>query len=204
MPSRLREFLESIVFAGMKPAGPSGPKRMKWLGPLEKPLEKFLNGAAPTDPLYLSNRPLKQRLKLAAVVFVPCLVVAVGLLMALANRIPVTGAGPAPELTPNEVTQKILPHLDRNIKIDVNRDLEVMEIHIERGAETSLVCTVRNNSGQDIQNGGVIVDLTDSSGSQVGGITIPVSVAARSTKKIQMPIKQSNAVFALVRELQTH
>jgi hypothetical protein len=204
MASRLREFLESIVFAGLKPGAPSGPRRMKWLGPLERPLEKFLNGPAPSDPLYLSNRPLKQRLKLAAVIIVPCLVVAVGLLMALSNRIPVTGAGPAPEPTPNEVTQKILPHLDRNIKIDVNRDLEVMEIHIEHGAETSLVCTVRNNSGKDIPSGGVVVDLTDSSGSQLGGVTIPVNVAARSTKKVQMPIKQSNAVFALVRELQAH
>ena len=58
---QIREFLESIAFAGLKPGGQTAPKRqLPWLGPLRDRL--LSGGPAPTDPLYLTNRTLGRKL----------------------------------------------------------------------------------------------------------------------------------------------
>ena len=48
----------------------------------------------------------------------------------------------------------------------------------------------------------LVIDLTDSSGSQVGGVSGSVEkIPAKSDKPFQFPIKQKDAVFALVRDI---
>jgi hypothetical protein len=201
MRNRFRQFIESVLFAGLKPGGRSTSGGMRWLGPLRAPFERFLSGPSSADPLYLSNRTLGQKLKLAAVVAVPALLVAGGLMLALSSRTP--GTGPGVEPTAAEINQRILPHLDKNIHVEVNRELEVMEVHIERTPDPKLACTVRNNTSHAIQNGEVVFDLTDSSGSQLGAVRVPMSLPASSTTKFQISIRQQSAAFALVREVRT-
>jgi hypothetical protein len=113
---------------------------------------------------------------------------------------PVNGVGPAGEPTSAEINQKILPNLDKNIHVEVNRDLEVMEVHIEHSTDPQLVCTARNNTKHAILNGEVIFDLTDASGSQLGAVTVPMSLPPLSSTKFQVAIRQQTAAFALVRE----
>src|SRR5450756_419146 len=80
---RIREFLESIVFAGMKPGGKTAPNRqLKWLGPLGGPVERlFSGGPAPSDPLYLTNRTQAQKLKFWSLIAIPCVVLALGIVI---------------------------------------------------------------------------------------------------------------------------
>jgi hypothetical protein len=48
----------------------------------------------------------------------------------------------------------------------------------------------------------MVVDLTDTSGSQVGGIEVRIeSIPASKTKSFTQPIAQHGAAFALVREV---
>ncbi|HEY1340914.1 MAG TPA: FxLYD domain-containing protein [Bryobacteraceae bacterium] len=203
MLTRLCQFFESIVYAGLKPGTPAGPRPMRWLGPLRGPLERLLTTQAPSDPLYLSNRTLGQKLKLAAIIVVPVALIGVGLWMALSNRLGLAGAATTPEPTAAEISRRVLPHLDKNIQLPANREIEVMEVHVEPGAEPKLACTVRNNTTRPIQNGEVIFDLTDVSGSQLGAVPVPVSLQPMSSTKFQIAIRQRTAAFALVREVRT-
>src|SRR5215831_4634841 len=194
MANRFREFIESIVFAGLKPRVPQPQKRFQWLGPLRKPLDRFLDVPPPSDPLYLSNRPLAKRVQFAALLVTPCVLLAVGLMMALSNRIPMPGAGRTPVPPAAEIARRTLPNLDKDVKVPENHDLEVIEIHIEHAAQPVIHCTVRNNTTRDIPHGEIVIDLTDSNGSQVGGVKLPVNVQSHRTGKFQVPIKQTNEI----------
>src|ERR1022692_4753065 len=98
---RIRAFLESIVFAGMKPGAQTAPKRqLAWLGPLRGPVERLLSGGpAPTDPLYLTNRSLGRKLLSWSLVGIPCLVLLAGIGITLSNLLDPPLAKPAKELT---------------------------------------------------------------------------------------------------------
>ena len=88
MKKRLQRFLESVLFAGLKPGAQAAPKReLRWLGPLRTPVERFLSGPAPDDPLYLTNRTAGQKFKSWSLIAIPCLVLAVGIGVALSNLI---------------------------------------------------------------------------------------------------------------------
>ena len=79
MLKRFRQFIDSIVFAGLKPDAPrEQAKRTRWLGPLRGLAGAFLLRPAPSDPLYLSNRTFDQKVKLGLAIAVPCLIVAGG------------------------------------------------------------------------------------------------------------------------------
>ena len=76
MLKQLRQSLNSIVFAGLKPDAPrEQAARLRWLGPLRGLLERVLQAPAPSDPLYLSNRTFDQKAKLGLAIAVPCLIV---------------------------------------------------------------------------------------------------------------------------------
>src|SRR5262249_17475090 len=70
MANRLRDLIESVVFAGLKPGAPSSPRQNKRLGSLGRQLDRFLDGGAQSDPLYLSNRSLMQRARFVAGILV--------------------------------------------------------------------------------------------------------------------------------------
>ena len=98
--NRIREFFESIVFAGMKPGAQAVPKQnLRWLGPLRDPIERLLSGGpAPSDPLYLSNRTPAQKLKSWSLIAIPCLVLALGVGVTLSNFLDLPKPNPSRNL----------------------------------------------------------------------------------------------------------
>jgi len=200
---RLREFFESIVFAGMKPgARPGQTQEMKWLGPLRGPVERLLSGSAPSDPLYLTNRSVGGRIKSWSLVVIPCLFI-VGL-VALTLSKDYSGP-PAPQKEPSaeEAAKKILPDIARDIKIDSNKDVEVVQVHVDRSA-MKVAGTVRNNTAHAIAVTDVVFNLADTSGSQIGAVSGHIeNLPPKTTKDFEFPIKQRDATFVLVRELST-
>jgi len=106
------------------------------------------------------------------------------------------------ELTAKEVSSKILPNLDSNLKIDSNTDLEVVEVRVEHTGGSRILGSVRNNTSHEIASAHIVIDLTDTNGSQVGGVEVVIeAIPASKTKAFSQPIAQKGAAFALVRDI---
>jgi hypothetical protein len=204
MANRFRKILESIAYAGMKPdSSKPDARQLRWLGPLRGPVERFLSGGTQSDPLYLSNRTLGQRMRIWLLIGAPLVVLAVGVVVAV-NVLEPPDAPPPKELTPAEVAEKTLPNLAKDIHLSVNTDVEVVEVHVEHGPADKLVGTVKNKTNHEVHTGEIIFDLTESNGTQLGAVSVKVSnLAAGATTKFELPIQQKNASFALVREVHT-
>ena len=203
---RLREFLESIAFAGLKPGGQKAAgSQLKWLGPLRGAAERFLAGGAQSDPLYLTNRTGGQKMRSWSLIAVPCLVLAIAVGVALSSLLDPPEVKPVKELSAREVAAKLLPDLDRNIKLNTNPDVQIVEVAINHNGSSRLVGVVRNNTNHEIASVDLAVDLTDVTGSQVGAVAGKVEkLPPSSNKGFQFPIKQRNAAFALVRDITSH
>jgi hypothetical protein len=198
--SPLRKFLESIVFAGMKPGTQTAAKpQPKWLGPLRGPIERLLaGGPAPTDPLYLTNRSLTQKLKSWSLLAVPCLILVAGVAYTLRTLNP-PETKPVQEPTAAEISARL--QLPKDIKLAPASEVQVLEIRVDG---SQVVGAVRNNSARDIPVVKLIIDLTTASGSQVGAVDATLEkLPASGRRDFQIPIKQRDAVFALVREIAT-
>jgi hypothetical protein len=200
---RIREFLESIVFAGMKPGGQTAPKRqLTWLGPLRGPVERFLSGGpAPSDPLYLTNRSPTQKLRSWSLIVIP-LVLILGVGYKLSRSLNPPAAPPSKEMTAAEITAKLLPNMAKDIQLAPPADVQVPEIRVDG---SRLVGVVKNTTASEIAVAELVIELTSSTGSQVGAVNGTVEhIPASGTKEFQFPIRQRNAAFALVREIKSH
>jgi hypothetical protein len=205
MFKRFRKFIDSIVFAGLKPGAPREQvKARQWFGPLRGLADRILSRPAPSDPLYLTNRTFGQKMKLALLIAVPCLILAGGVLLLLSNIFQANGPGPAPEPSAAVLAAKLLPNLPKTIDIQVNKDVQVMEAHVEREGGMRATGTVKNNTGRQIHTTEIILNLTDEAGSHLGAVSAKVdNLAPNATAKFQVPIEQKDAAFALVREVYT-
>jgi hypothetical protein len=205
MLKRLRRFIDSVAFAGLKPDVRMGQaKRTRWLGPLRGLLERFLLRPAHSDPLYLSNRTFDQKVKRGLAIGVPSLILAVGIVLGLSSVFQANESGPAPEPSAAELAKKLLPNVDKEIKIEVNTDVQVLEAHIEREGGMKTAGTVRNNTDHLIHTTEIILNLTDNRGSHLGAVSAQVdNLAPRATVRFQLPVQQKDAAFALVREVHT-
>jgi hypothetical protein len=200
---RILEFFESIAFAGMKPGSQAASKpRLKWLGPLRGPVERLLAGGhAPTDPLYLTNRSLTQKLKSWSLIAIPCLVLAVGIAVILSSFLNPPEAKPTKEMTAAEITAKLLPDMDKDIKLTPASDVQVVEVKVDG---SRLVGMLKNTTTREIAVTELIIDLTNTGGSQLGAVNAIVeNIPPSGTKEFQIPIKQHDAAFALVRDIFT-
>jgi hypothetical protein len=190
----------------MKPGGAPQGKRPGWMNPLTASMKRFLDGATPSDPFYLSNRTPGQKIRAAAVIALPCLLVASGIGLAMFGFFDSRPADAPPRtaLTPEQLAARMLPNLDKNIKIDVNRDVEVDDAHIERGAVTKVVGTARNTTDHAIHNAELVFNLTNAAGSRLGAVSITIPrIEAKSTAAFSSPVEEPQAAFALVREIRT-
>jgi hypothetical protein len=197
---RIRDFLESIVFAGMKPGGQTAPKRqLKWLGPLRGPVERLLSGGpAPSDPLYLTNRTPAQKLKSWSLIAIPCVVLALGIVI-LSRSLQPPAPKPVKPLTAAEITAKLLPNLDQDIQLPPATDVQVIEIKVEG---SRLVGVVKNTTRREIAVTELVIDLTNAAGSQVGAVNgIVEKIPPSGTKDFQIAIQQRDAAFALIRNV---
>jgi hypothetical protein len=198
--NRIRKFFESIVFAGLTPDAQTAPKRqLTWLGPLRGPVERLLSGSAPTDPLYLTNRTLGQKLLSWSLVGIPCLVLFAGIGITLSSLFDPPAPKPAKELTAAEITAKLLPNMDKDFKLAPASDVQVLEARVDG---TRLVGRVKNTSTRAIAGAELVVDLTDADGSQVGAVSVVVEkIPPSGTRDFEIPIRQRNAATAMVREV---
>lgn len=198
---RIREFLESIVYAGMKPGGQTAPKRqLTWLGPLRGPVDRLLSGGpAPSDPLYLTNRSPAQRLKFWSLIVIPCVLV-LGIGYQLSRSLNPPTPPPAKEPTAAEITAKLLPNMAKDIQLAPPTDVQVLEIRVDG---SKLVGVVKNTTKNEI-GAELAVYLTNVAGSQVGTVSgIVERIPPSGTKDFQFPIKQRDAAFALVRDIKS-
>jgi hypothetical protein len=205
MLKRLRGFIDSVVFAGLKPDAPRGQaKRLRWLGPLRGLLERVLLRPAPSDPLYLSNRTFDQKVKHGLAIAVPCLIVVGVMALGLSHFFHANEHGPAAEPSSAELAAKLLPNLDKVAKIEANRDVEVLEAHVEIEGGAKVTGTAKNNTDRLIPTTEIILNLTDQNSSLLGAVSVHVdNLAPHATAAFQVPIEETNAAFALVREIQT-
>jgi len=128
MKKRIQQFLESVLFAGLKPGRQSAPKQEP--GPVRSYVDRFLSGGQPTDPLYLTNRTPGQKLKSWSLIAIPCLMLAVGISVVLSNLIDPPPATPLKPPTSAEITAKLLPNLNQDFKLKPPSDVQVIEIRV--------------------------------------------------------------------------
>jgi hypothetical protein len=203
MANRLRSFIESIVYAGMKPGAqnpqdPSSRKPGLW-----GPLERFLSAPTPSDPLYLTNRTFGQKMRRGMLLAVPPVIVAALIMAAIYILVP-KSPPPVKELSAAEVAAKVLPNFKTDISVETNKDVQVMEVHFEHDGTIKMSGSLQNKTDRLIPEAVVVFDLTDARGSQLGGITVTeTNLAPGAVRKFQRDIEQKTATYALVREVHT-
>jgi len=202
MAKSLREIVESVVFAGLKPGGqPAETPGRNWLGPFKDFIDRLLSsGPAPADPLYLSHRTTAQKVRLAVFIAIPCLILATGTVLMLTDFFGKRLAPPAPEITRAEIAAKMLRNMDQ-VKVVTNHDIEVINVRVERGEGSTLSGTIKNNTSHVIRAANIVFDLTDSGGSQLGAVRARVeNLPAQSSTGFRVPIEQQTAIAAWVRD----
>ena len=207
MRSRWRSFqrlLESLVFAGLKPGAPAPVPRADraWLAALRRGLDRMLGGgAAPDDPLYLSNRTWGQKLRLAAIICAPVLVIIILVALVATYVLPAPDKRPA-KVPPAQVAAKTLPDLT-GLKLPEKAELEVVEVQLQAGLDPPVLTgAVRNKSARRYQSAEVAFALTDRDGSQVGAATTKVhNVEPYGLVRFQIPLKPKNVAYALVTDV---
>jgi hypothetical protein len=209
MFKRIKQFFESLAYAGLKPSGgkPLGAADAKGSGllaPIRERLDKFLNKGGSSDPLYLSNRTFMQKAGVWLIIGVPSVVLLAGLGLVLTGFFnqdtPV--APPPVGLSNAEIAQKMLPDLNKDLHIQSQHDLEVQDVHIIRAGSVKLAGLALNNTDHPLKKVDLVFELTDKNGSRQGAVsTVLTNLAARSTVSFQFAIEQQAAAFALVREI---
>ncbi len=201
--SSFRKLWESIVYAGMKPSSPaSAPRPEQPAGGLRGKLDGFLSGGpAPSDPLYLTNRSLWQRARVAIFVTIPCLILVGVVVLGVRGHLR-TEEKAVHQPTAAEIAQATLPDLVKNVQITTDHDLEVAEARIVQEPQPMVVGSVKNNSSHPIDNVRVVFTITDDAGSKLGYTAVHVDhVDPKSTAPFSLRIEYDNAAVALVKEI---
>ncbi len=165
-------------------------------------IEVFLSGRAPDDPLYLSNRSWKQKVRIAALIAVPVLLVGTMVTIGATDVFRFRRADPydhpSAEVPAASTAPKRLPDPVLN-----SAELEVVNIKIAKDARAPVVTgVVRNNSNQKVASAEVSYYLADTQGSLVGTDTAEVAaLAAHSSVSFRMPLKIAKAEYVIVREV---
>src|SRR6202161_3487734 len=124
MFNRIKQFFESVDYAGLKPSGakPLGAAETKpsgWLAPIQQRIERYLNKGGSSDPLYLSNRTFMQKTGVWLIIGVPSVVLLGGLGFVLSGYFnqdaPV--APPPVGLSHAGVARKMVPGFNKGLHI---------------------------------------------------------------------------------------
>lgn len=203
----LRETIESILFAGLKPSGgrpqvPVAPPPVTRWGRLRERIDLWISGGAdPADPLYLTHRTTAQKLRAWSVVAVPLVILvggAVLVFLTIGNR---HDAKEAKDLSPAESAAKLLPNLN-DIKIESSSSVDVVEVRVDKSAGVRVVGTVRNKSNHPIASADVTCQVTDANSTQLTSIVFHVeNIAPGATKDFSVPLTQQDAAYVLVSDI---
>jgi len=208
MKERIRRFIESILYAGLKPndpysaQAPAAPPPKKRLARLVDPINRFITGPKSTDPLYLSNRTWQQKLIRGIMLGLPALAILVGLVVAASN-IFAPKRLPPKEPTAAELIAKLLPDIEKTANVPKYTDAEVTEVIVDRIGPPMLRGRLHNKTDHVLAVE-FVVDITDENGSHVASEAKRVSGAMpQQTVSFELPLDQKNAAFALVRDVHT-
>ena len=173
---------------------------MSKLKRLRAACDRLLAGPSPSDPLYLSNRTWKQKLRLGLLVCGPVVAVAaVAAYMALTP--PTLPEKPPESLTPDQVAARtaVIPE---GFRVAQNTDLEIVEVSIDRSDGMHVAGVLKNNTARRFASAELSFNLTDEDGSQVGGAGGRVeAIGPHHTVRFRFPVAQKNAAHVLVREV---
>jgi hypothetical protein len=200
MLNRLKNFAESIVYAGMKPAVRSAEG-----APAAKPgfFARILNGPAVSDPLYFTNQTFGQKARRMLLLASPVILVLAGGALAIKVLAPTKSKAPKP-LTNAELRAKVLPEFNRPITLEANQDIEVTEVHFEHTGGNSIVGNIRNKGTHQIVEATMVFELADPANSGLGAVTVrETNLPPGTSRTFRMPIEQANATYAMVREVDT-
>lgn len=205
MFKRFKQFLETLAYAGLKPrGGRAAQPAQQRPGSIRAWVESKLTKGGSSDPLYLSNRTLGQKLKSWSIVGVPVLVVLGGLGLVLFGYFDKDApiAPPPVGLTNAQMAEKMLPDLNKDMHVESQHDLDVEDVHVVPGAPSRLVGIAKNTTGRPISAAELVFDLTDRNGSRQGAVTTELkNIASKTSVPFQFAIESSAATFALVREV---
>jgi hypothetical protein len=211
MFKRIKQFFESVAYAGLKPSGgkplaQAEAKKPGRFAPIQKRFEKFLNQDAPSDPFYLSNRTPMQKARIWIIIGIPAAALVAGLGLVMSGYFtPDAPVMAPPGLTDAELAQKMLPDLDKNLNLKSQHDIEVQDVHVISGGSVRLAGLALNKTDHVIDKVDIVFELTDKNGSRQGAVSTQLlNLAANSSIPFQFPIEQQMASFALVREIQVH
>jgi len=207
MANPVKKLIDSVLFAGLKPATPGqAPSANKGpLGRLWAHLDNWVSGGASDDPLYLSNRTWRQKLRMGLLLGIPGLVLVVGLVLVFAQVfVPQTAPPKSKEATTAELVSKVLPDVDKSAHIQRYTDAEVVEIGVDQAANPPRIRgKLRNDTNHSISVE-FVADLTDIDGARVGAVAERVlNTPPKETALFDFPIKSTTASIALVREIRT-
>jgi hypothetical protein len=193
----LRDFFERLVFAGLKPDAPAGPRKSKLKSLIASAEDLAGRGLKPDEATPIPP-PASLRRKLAIGAGVLVLLGGVyGLAIVLQRpaerKATLTSGGP------------ILPLLPPGFKVEKNKDLAVEEIEFKRTGEVrEITGRLRNLTDKNFAHCEVSFDVTTRQGTQLGGVTTTVqNLPPRGVIEFRIPVPQKEAGFAMVRELRT-
>ena len=116
----------------------------------------------------------------------------------VATRLCLPPPAPVRQLSAAEIAAKILPNVAGDIKVEQNKDIEVVEAGIQRDSNSRFLAgKVRNNTTHEIAAADFVFDLTDSAGSQLGAVSATIEkIPPASLKAFQFPIHQQQAALS--------
>lgn len=180
---------------------PPQSKVLRALGPLGRLIDRWISGKAPSDPLYVSNRTLSQKIRTWIVVAIPCIVIGgMVALMASGYFDPMEDKGTTidPQAPTSSAANLELPE----IKVP-DSEIQVNEVTVHRGPEAYVTGTVKNLTAKKFEKVEIVMNLTDHLGSQIGAIGATVSnLQPQGGAGFRVSIRQQNAYSAVVREIQ--
>jgi hypothetical protein len=178
------------------------------LDEVAKRFERLFSGNTPSDPLYMTNRTVGQKVRMGLLIGTPVLAIGVFMALALNNyfdpapspeKLEAAAAGKQPT---GEIAAKVLPNMDKGFTTDYSREVEIVEAFVGSGSDHTLSGKLRNNTDHVVRVADVVFDVTDEDGSQLGGVAVRVeNIAARSTANFKVGLEQRGARTALVREV---
>jgi len=205
MLNRIRRFFESLAYAGLKPSGgvPLEPKPPR-PGSLRGKIELFLNGGKPSDPLYLSNRTWKQKMRVPLMIGVPMAVMFVALALIFTNVFSPKAAPPPKPLTPAEMMANLLPDLQDTVHIDAYTDAEITSLRVVRDEGAPRISGMIKNKTDHAITVELDMDLADANGSRVSTLTERVSNAQpNASTQFEFPADNPDTMYAIVRKIRS-
>ena len=150
----------------------------------------------------MSNRSIARRVLIWLLAAVPCIGLAAGMYMYFRRSEAKPAAKPV-ELTASEEAARMIPDLSR-IRIDSRHAVEAVEAHLVHGPQVTLEGIVKNTTAKRIDGAELTFQLTDSVGSQLGDVVLTIGpLDPQASTRFRLPVKQTEAEFANVRDVQT-